>query len=351
MRCGVGDYTLRLGRALAELGVTVGLLTSRQAGPDPHVEVLPVMDGWGLANAAAARAAIRRWRPDIVHVQYPTQGYGEGRLPTLLPLIAWLSRARVARTWHEIPELGQAPGFVVQAAPPGPYVVVRPAFLERMPPALRPLLAGRKGGFIRNASSIQRSAASSERLAALKTHYLGGKKRLIAYFGFLYAFKGVDQVFDIANPTTDRLVIAGEPVDFPYFESLQARAETPPWGGSVTFTGFLSDDDTADLLAAADAVVLPFRQGGGVWNSSIHAAVLQGTPVISTSTEQEGEDEARLVHFARPGDVAGMRAALDRLAGRRRPFDPEIDTDEWRHIAQQHLALYTAGERAGGGRS
>jgi glycosyltransferase involved in cell wall biosynthesis len=348
--CGVGDYTLCLAHALAATpGVEVGVLTSRGAALDDTeaVHVFPLMRRWGLAELRTLRSVIVEWAPDILHVQYPTQGYGYGLLAPLVPIIASGLGVKVVRTWHEVPSLLGVPNFLLEALAPGPYIVVRPGFLQRLQPFLRPLLANRAGGYVMGASSIPRSVASETQRRALRKRLLGGKRRLIVFFGFLYPFKRVELLFEIANPVSDRIVIAGEAgVDRRYCESLEQLANEEPWRDSVTMTGFLSNEDTADLLAAADAVVLPFRKGGGVWNSSIHAAVIQGSAVITTSREAPGPDERRNIYFASPDRVPEMRAALDRLAGRRRSFDPDIDRDEWLRIAEQHLALYKARSNA-----
>ena len=80
------------------------------------------------------------------------------------------------------------------------------------------------------------------------------------------------------------------------------------------------------MLAAADAVVLPFRSGGGSWNSSIKAAAVQGTFVLTTSTERHGLDPDGNVYYARPSDAKDLMEALRRHLGRRsacsRPSPP-----------------------------
>jgi glycosyltransferase involved in cell wall biosynthesis len=344
LRCGVGDYTLSLAHALAAIpDAEVAILSSRGAALDPaaRIQIFPVMNAWRLREMNAFWRTMRAWRPDILHIQYPTQGYGRGFLPTFIPLIAFIAGIRVVRTWHEIPNFLDIPAFIFEAIVPGPHVVVRPQFERRLHPILRFLLKNKSGKFIMNASSIPRSDSNRHERQIIRQRLLKEKSRLIVYFGFIYPFKGVEQLFEIANPETDRLVIAGEAgVDQEYYSQLQIRAEEPQWRGSVIFTGFLSERELANTLSAADAVVLPFRRGGGIWNTSIHAAVLQGSTVISTSREIYGLDDRRNLYFSAPDDVEDMKGALNLLAGRRRRFDPEIDRDEWRHIAEQHVALY-----------
>jgi|GEM_PF-408490 len=340
MACGVGGYTRRLAEALAlEEGVEVAVLTSIGAASSdvPHVTLFPLMEKWRLGEAKQISRVIRDWRPDIVHVQYPTQGYGNGLLPRFVPAFVRMKGARVVRTWHELPGLANAPDFLPQALVPGPFVVVRPNYREQMPWLYRKILARKAGGFVESASPIPKSNLNEEERRRLRARYAAQDERLIAYFGFIYPFKGVELLFEVARPDTDRLVIAGEAgVDPQYSRLLHERAAQPDWAGKVTFTGHMPDDEIADLLAAADAVVLPFRGGGGVWNSSIHAAALQGTPVISTSKAHPGKDASRTIHFTAPDDVAAMRAALDSLVGTR----SEPQRDEWQRVAHAHVALY-----------
>ena len=88
--CGVGDYAARLSQALARRGARVVVVTTRDArvragaggdGPD----VRAVMGGWGVTRLPGLAAAVRRARPDVTLLQYPTRGYGRGLAPTLLP--------------------------------------------------------------------------------------------------------------------------------------------------------------------------------------------------------------------------------------------------------------------------
>lgn len=345
MVCGVGDYTTTLAHALVErTGIEVAILTGVEAAGatmGEGVTLFPVMSGWDWSDAKTLRRVIREWRPDIVHVQYPTQGYRTGKLPDYVPLIAKLSGRKVVRTWHEDYSLGNLPKFAAQLLAPGRSIAVRPNYRRRLPKPLSLLLTGRTVAFVPIASAIPPCALPPAELQAVRERWRGDAKRLIVFFGFLYRFKGAELLFDIADPATDRLVFAGEAkVDPGYGREIEERGADGPWKGRVTVTGFLPDDETAALLAAADAVVLPFRRGGGIWNSSAHAAAAQGTPVITTSRERTGFDEERMIHYSRPDDVADMKAALDRLAGQRRALPPLADRDEWTRIVSAHMTVY-----------
>jgi hypothetical protein len=90
MRCGVGDYTYQLAESLAQgSGLSVVVLTSRAAATPSTptaFEVFPVMESWDDSEASTIEEVTRKWSPDLVHIQYPTLGYGRGSLPWRLPL-------------------------------------------------------------------------------------------------------------------------------------------------------------------------------------------------------------------------------------------------------------------------
>jgi len=345
MRCGVGDYTYSLATALADAPATrVGVLTSVDAettrqGDD--LDVFPIIDHWDAVEAPKVLRLIGQWSPDIVHIQYPTRGYGRGLLPRWLPLIAFLKRTKVVQTWHESYHPRSWLKLFVQSVVPSGLVVVRSNYRDLLPVRLRWSLWNKQYAFIRNASPIPRVHLNDNEAKEVREHYLRGQKRLIVFFGFVYRNKGVELLFDIADPASDQIVIAGEVVEASaYHRRIAALASAKPWAGKATITGFLPPADVAALLAVADAVILPYRVGGGEWNTSVHAAVMQGSFVITTSLTNHGYEDKRNMFFAGVDDAQAMRSALDTYAGRKRRHEHDTDRDEWKDIADEHLSLY-----------
>ena len=79
MKCGVGDYSYNLAKSLAacaeiQIGVLTSVFDSNESGWE-GLEVFPIMKSWGLAETLRVIKIIRYWLPDILHIQYPTQGY------------------------------------------------------------------------------------------------------------------------------------------------------------------------------------------------------------------------------------------------------------------------------------
>ena len=348
MACGVGDYSYNLGKALAalpEIGVSVltsiGGATNRDS--TDSIQVFPIMERWGIAEAIRVIKIIWQTSPDIVHIQYPTQGYKSGRLPWLIPIIAFLMRKKIVQTWHEIYGGRLNPFTLVKAIVPGALVVVRPQYIEQVNPKLRKLLRNKRIAFIRNGSAIPKIALSEQEAIKVRQRYIKQQERLVVFFGFVYPHKGTELLFDIADPELDQIVIAGQfGGEGEYYQNLKKRAFTDPWAGKTTVTGRLPSEEVAALLTVADAVVLPFRAGGGEWNTSIHCAVLQGTFVLTTATCSSGFDTKSNVYYSEIDNIQEMKAALNKYAGTRRAYDSEIDENEWSQIAAEHYSLYEA---------
>lgn len=345
MKCGVGDYTYHLANALAlDKNLKIAVLTSISAKVEEYgsrIEIFPLLTKWSFTEAFKAINRIRTWSPDIVHIQYPTQGYSKGILPWMLPMISFILGSKVVQTWHEGYSRRDAPWLFLKAIVPGGLVFVRPQYEINLHPFLRWALWKKKFFYIPNASVIPYVELDKLLREKERAKYLKKQKRLIVFFGFVHPNKGVEFLLDIADPDLDHIVIAGE-IDesSEYSYEIKSRASAEVWKDKVTITGFIPAIDVAKLLAVADAVILPFRVGGGEWNTSIHGAVLNGTFVLTTSLTHNGYDKKRNIYSAKVDDIQEMRLALRTYAGKKREYDSSIDRDEWTNIAKQHCVLY-----------
>jgi hypothetical protein len=166
-------------------------------------------------------------------------------------------------------------------------------------------------------------------------------KSLVVYFGFIYPARGVEWLFEIADPKQHYLILISDinPGDS-YHQLILERIRSERWTGNVTVTGHLPNEDVARILATADAAVFPFRDGGGIWNSSVHAVVTQGTFLVMTSLGRHGYDPAENIYYARPGDNEDMRRALNLYAGRKNTCPSGSEGSNWESVAEAHGSLY-----------
>jgi glycosyltransferase involved in cell wall biosynthesis len=346
MRCGVGDYTGRLAKALGRHDDTsVAVLTDAAARPVPSdfdFEVFPVADGWRMTDIVRIAGVVRSWRPELVHVQYPTQGYGRKYLPWLLPAMFRIANVPIVQTWHEY-HMEKVRRNLLNAVLGGGLVVVRPDYRATMPNWYRWLIRRKQFDFIPNASSIPQMRLSDAERFAIRSRFAPASRRLLVYFGFAHPAKRVELIFEIADPSEHHVILIGElNSKDDYHQSILKRANQAPWNGRASVTGFLPPEEVGRILAAADAVVLPFRDGGGMWNTSIHAAVKQGTFVLTTARDRHGYDASSNVYYAQPDDIVDMSCALRTHIGHRKIEIDDDPTSEWEAIADAHRALYAS---------
>jgi hypothetical protein len=143
----------------------------------------------------------------------------------------------------------------------------------------------------------------------------------------------------MATPVSDFLIIAGAVKDNAYMHQLADVAQAKEWHeDQLHFTGFLLIQAAAELLTIPDAVVLPFLDGGGEWDTSISSALAQGMLVITTAVPPRGDQPQSNILTAAPSGISEMRAMLDRLSGRRRTTI--LVEAKWQGMATAHLVFY-----------
>lgn len=343
MKCGVGDYTASLAEALGELpGTQIAVLTTTVDGVAKgrgNVELLQLVPSWRWSSLRPVLEAIRHWHPDIVHIQYPTQGYGASWLPWFLPVFLRLMGIMQVHTWHEFLPMGRRSALMALYC--DGVIVVRPRYKESMPSFYRWLVRNRPFEFIPNASALPVATLTDGERTIVRRQFTTRDAKLVAFFGFIYPHKGVEDLFEIADPEKHDLVIIGncDEADS-YHRLILDQVRNGAWKGRATITGFLPAYQAAKILAASDAVILPFRQGGGLWNTSLHGAVIQRNFVLTTSQVEHGYDSSRNIYFARPGDIGEMREALRAHIGQRSNQTAQATYGSWSEIAASHVAMY-----------
>jgi glycosyltransferase involved in cell wall biosynthesis len=217
-------------------------------------------------------------------------------------------------------------------------IYVRNNFLQLIPLFFAKKLQAKYHSLIGSASALASSTLNELEGAKLRTHYLRGKARLLVFFGFIYPGKGVEHLFDVINPDTDSLVIAGGVLSEAYMQQLLLQSRQKKTDESTQFLGFLNAEEAANLLTVADAVVLPFIHGAGDWNTSVHGALAQGTLVVTTAVPLRESEVDKNLFFVNPGDSEKMRSILSFYGGRK---VAKVDSEsQWGHIGRAHLAFY-----------
>ena len=354
MRCGVGDYTSMLADALGRrAGVDVAVLTSKGTSPprpDVPYQFLAVEEGWRFSDFPVTVRAIRGWSPDVIHFQYPAKGYGP--LQWILPSLFRAMGYPIYLTLHEY--FGEKDkGTRLSAALNLPNIVAargiavtREDYASLIPPSYARAMRRKYVEHIQIAASVHTCVVGEAEREAVRNRFAPSPFSLVSYFGFVSPNKGVDDMFRIADPEFHHIVLLCE-LDSadPLHARILSLATTPPWKGRVSVTGFLPPEEVARILACSDSVLLPFRNGSSLGNSTLHAAVSQGTFTLTTSLTRRGYDPSLNAYFAAPGDIRDLSAALLQYSGKRVPRPSDFVDREWDRIAEDHERFYrqTAG--------
>ena len=342
--CGVADATAQLARGLLENGLEVGMVAGeskqtpfRFGDETVGVDAFPIMEAWSFREIPKFLRTIAEWKCDIVHLHYPAQAYGRSWMPYFLPLLLRWKGETVVQTWHEHTRYR----FFPNAIPSDTLIVVEPGFRQNVRRRYKWMVERKNVRFIQIASNIPPVELSDQERAGIRADCLRNGSTLVAYFGFVYPEKGLETVFEVADPVQDTVLIVGD-MDFKnndYHRTFLPTIEGPRWKGKVTVTGYVTPVEAARLLAASDVVLLPFARGVRHNNGSFLAATAQGTLVVTTTDGKNGYDVEGNVFYAPLGDTEIMRQALRKYRGRRRKVSSSWFADPGR-LARDHIPVY-----------
>lgn len=303
MQGGLGDYTRELARALCALGVDVSVVTARrgtatQTATETGIRVFPVVDGWGWRCWRQIGQVCQQTEADIVHVQYQTAAYGMYPAINLWPLWLRLAGRRLHSviTYHDL----RVPYLFPKAGSLRRYITEAPAhwyeaaiftndedFHRLAPRSRRPYL-------IPIGSNIAvRPPAGYDRAAWRARLGVQAHEFLLAYFGFLNESKGgatlVRTLAELAQQGRPvRLLMVGgqvgdsDPTNVAYLAHVKELMGRLGVDKRVQWTGFAGEDEVSAHLLAADAALLPYRDGASYRRGSLMAALAHGLPVVST---------------------------------------------------------------------
>ncbi|HWN27938.1 MAG TPA: glycosyltransferase family 4 protein [Actinomycetospora sp.] len=368
---GLGRHVHALSVALADAGHDVVVVARHPAGTDaethpttlehvegvrvlrvaedpPHLEFVRDLVAWtlGLGHAMLRAAAVllRDWTPDVVHAHDWLVAHGAIGL-------ADLTGAPLVATIHAT-EAGRHGGWLSQ--PLNQQVHSVEWWLARRADAVvtcsQAMRAEVSGLFDLDPDGVTVVHNGIDATGWPHARTVADGPPTLLYLGRLEWEKGVHDLVAAlpairrAHPGT-RLLVAGTGSCSDW---LAERARAARVRRSVRLLGHVDDATLRDLLASADAAVLPSRyEPFGI--TALEAAAA-GAPLVASRAGGLGEvvvDGVTGLSFA-PGDVPGLAAAvvrcLDDPAAARTRADAaraRLDTDfAWPAIAAETAALY-----------
>lgn len=339
-KCGVGDYCHHLARALSKVdNLEVAVLTNlSKIGNEvvSGVKVFRRMPCWKNFCLFEIKRVITEFQPDVVHIQYPTQGY-RGNPPSLMPLYFRYLGIPVVQTWHEYFYQSGVRWHNLLGC--SALIYVRPDFSQKIPSWVKKALSKTPQFYIANTSTIPNVELSDGDKSKIKDSLSGGK-RIVCFFGFAHVNKGMELLFDIVDPSEYHLVLICDlNKSDEYHAKILSLASQEPWRGNVSITGFLTAEQVGEILSIADAVVFPFPSGAGEWNTSLNASQASGSFSLATTQNLSllGYQEKTNTYFTKCGDLVELKNALRKYSGRRNKPKKNYF---WSDIATAHINIY-----------
>ena len=315
--CGVADYTARLEESLQKAGAEVTVYTGRR---------------WGLRNSPDIAREISAIGADILHIQYPTTGYGWKLGPQLIsllrPLVVTLHECSQA---HVLRQLSLYP-FSLRS----PRIIFTNEYERGYAQRFAPWIESR---------SILIPIGSNIPIATNQPKHSG---KIVTYFGLIRPQKGIEQLLAVARIVKTqkkgfgiRIIGTVMPGREQYYKYLQNEAQDLP----VQWILGLAGDELARTLAETEVAYLPFEDGASERRSSLIAMLTNGAAVITTRGRHTPSAMIGAVLLANSPDQAVVLAeelfdSPERKAALQLKAATYAEQFAWDDIATEHIAIY-----------
>lgn len=183
----------------------------------------------------------------------------------------------------------------------------------------------------------------------------------IVYAGTFEPYQGIDLLIDgfaqvaASRPGVQLLLVGGSP---PQVEAMKRRAAAAGLGGRCVFTGQVSKPAARELLATADVLVSPRREGTNT-PLKVYELLASGKPLVATNiyshTQVLTDDVCFLADPTPAGMAAGLSRALDdrseaarRVAGARHLYESAYSRQAYEQKMRDLLAVLGVDASAAG---
>ncbi len=315
--CGVGDYTMCLANALNASGVETHVITSGD---------------WNLLDVFKVSRRLREQKFEVVHIEYPTVGFGRKLGPQGLSLLQ-----RCVVTIHEVSQrhiLRKLALFPFAVRPE--HIIFTSRFERRFATTWAPWIS-RASSVIPVGSNIAVAEQESPRTLTE-----------IVHFGLIMPGKGLEQVLELGNlirsaglPLVVRIIGRVPLKHAAYGDELRLKAA----GLRIIWDHDLTEEQIAKRLAGASIAYLPYPDGASERRTTLQATLQSGLAVITTRGPHTPRDLEGVVRFCRTSEeaLAAVNSLIQspeetsRMAAKAVQYGQR---SSWERIAKLHLEVY-----------
>ncbi|SDP56694.1 Glycosyltransferase involved in cell wall bisynthesis [Mucilaginibacter sp. OK268] len=318
--CGIGDYSEKLVNTLKRY--------------DIEVSVLANID-WSVKNYFSIIRQIESVNADVIHMQYPSFGYGFSIVPQMLSL-----KYKTVITIHEVSKAHPIRQLSLLPFSLRGKLIFTNSFEKD---AFKRIYPFRKKRI--EIIPIGSNIKISEQIARENKRYQD-----VIYFGQIRPEKGIEKLISLAEMFRDsnlsyKVVIAGQLLkgNQKYLDDLQSRSSLLP----ITWLINLSENEVGSLLANNLLAYLPFPDGVSERRGSFFAALANNMLVFTTKGEQStAEMEETVYIIPEPQDLfrflnnISIETLLQLSNEKNTAAQNYIKKMDWDVIAQKHMSAY-----------
>lgn len=346
MKCGVGDYTSVLAEELAKKGNEVHVITSEKAdcSKAKNVVVHSIVKVWKLRAIPGIIKELRKIRPDVVNIQYPSDEYYRRCVSLLPPIIKDIIKCKVTITIHEYDyfNMKEKKSFrdkvrlYLNFYKLDRVITVEEKFINRI-----------KADYPKTdivhipiSANIPKSEASDEVLIKIKKDFGLEEKKVLSYFGFAVPVKGIEYLFKCIPKLDEnvKLLFINElNPENEYHKSLLNMIDELKIKDRVIVTGFYDDaKDIANMLSISDICVLPFVNGLKTSNGSFLAAYNQKIKIITTSKNDVKDGNG--IYYVKPENEEELLEKIEYVLNNDEKFEREALT--WDNVTDNFMKAF-----------
>ncbi|MGL5416402.1 MAG: glycosyltransferase [Clostridium sp.] len=335
-KCGVGDYSSLLTEEL-EKKIDVKVLTSTKNLMKKDIN--NSIDSWKLSNIFKILKEVNGMKRDIVHIQYPTIGYGKSIGINILPLFLRIKGYKVITTIHEYSDNSKL-GKIrtgLSALLSNETIVVDERYKDDM---LKNFwLKNKKINYVNIASNIPKSKKKKE------PHL---ENKVMGYFGFINESKGIETILEAMKKLKDKnelktkfLIIAELNEKNEYHKKLLEQIKEFELEDWITITGYLEANKVGEYINDTDYFALPFVNGYSPKNGSMLAALQENKIVITTKAKYDYKDFEGLILLEKYNDTNKLAEIMkDMQEEKYKNHKINIEKFTWAYVRDEHIKIY-----------
>jgi len=335
--CGVAKYTFYLASSLKK-NYKVKILTEKSKILSKDVLQL---NSWNLSEFFNYIRMIKKFKPDIIHIQLADILLNKGFLVSLLPIISIFYSKKIIQTWHEPCGNKNFLKFFLLTFNSIKIISVRPDFKNHIEKAMffifRFHFIFKKINYIKSSYLIKKKKLSKNSIRETRRKYLNNKNRLIVSFGNSYSNKRFDKLFKIIDKEKDQLIIASKLNSKKKYDrkiiSMQKK-----YSKNSKIIDNLNDLKLFELLSSADIILLLIDPYVGNWNTTFNIARLSKSLVIATSKNKKGYYKKENIYYLKEINLNKIKDAINKYSRKKNNFKLKINS--WKNVSNDHIKFY-----------